>query len=78
MWHKYPMKLSQEGNRNLNKLIKEQDYTALPVNNYLSASTNRFKYRETAEYNDLIMKAINETLKRTNLRLERGTVFESF
>lgn len=59
MWHKYPMKLSQEVNRNLNKMVKEVDNTLRPANDYISDTGFRFKYRENADYNDLIMKSIN-------------------
>jgi hypothetical protein len=62
MLNKYPMTLSQEVNRNLNNSIREFDDTDNIAHNYLYKSNVIFKYRENGEYNDLIMRTINEAI----------------
>ena len=62
MLNKYPMTLSQEINRNLNNSVREFDDTDNISNNYLYKSNVVFKYRESGEYNDLIMRTINEAI----------------
>jgi hypothetical protein len=78
MWHKYPMTVSQEVNRNLNRVVKEVDHRNLPENSYLNNVNFAFKYRETGEYNDFIMKTINEVLRRTNVRIQSNSIYERF
>lgn len=45
MWHKYPMTLSPEVHRNLNKAVKNIDNTHLPQYNYLYKAPFTFQYR---------------------------------
>jgi hypothetical protein len=61
---KYPITQSQEVNRNVNSTVTETDNTDQPFNDYLSGSKVHFKFRESGEYNDLIMMLINEILKK--------------
>lgn len=46
MWHKYPMTVSKEVNRTVNRLVKEVDYTHNPEHNYLNSLNFGLKHRE--------------------------------
>jgi len=64
MFNKYPITLSQDINRNLYNNFRDVDNTDQLVNDYLYNSSIVFKFKEGAEYNDLIMRTINEVLKK--------------
>lgn len=50
----------------------------MPAHNFLRKSNFTFKYRETGEYNDLIMRTINEAINRIEAKIENQSVFERF
>lgn len=72
------MTLCQEVNKNLNNSIRQIDNTDNIENNYLYKSEVVFKYRENAEYNDLIMRTINEAIKKIDSRHDNKTVYQKF
>ncbi len=69
------MTLSQEINRNLNNAIREIDNADSPAHDFLRKSNFTFKYRETGEYNDLIMRTINEAINRIEARSDNQSVY---
>ncbi len=69
------MTLCQEVNKNLNNSIRQIDNTDNIENNYLYKSEVVFKYRENAEYNDLIMRTINEAIKKIDSKHDNKTVY---
>lgn len=75
---KYPITQSQEVNRNVNNSIREIDNTDQPLNDYLFNSAISFKFRESGEYNDLIMRLINEILKKIEFKVGNRTVYQKF
>jgi hypothetical protein len=75
MLNKYPMTLSQEINRNLNNSIREFDDTDNVAHSFLHASSVVFKYRESGEYNDLIMRTINQAINCIEARADNKSVF---
>jgi hypothetical protein len=75
---KYPITQSQEVNRNVNNSIREIDNTDQPINDYLFNSSVCFKFRDSGEYNDLIMILINEILTKIENRVGNKTVYEKF
>lgn len=75
MLNKYPMTLSQEVNRTVNSSIREVDNTDQLSNDYIYNSPVAFKYRETGEYNDLIMKTINEVQKKIECKISNRSVY---
>lgn len=64
MLNKYPITLDHEINKNVSMAIKEVNYSGELVNDYLYNSTINFALRETAEYNDLIMRSVNEIITK--------------
>jgi hypothetical protein len=78
MLNKYPMTLSQEINRSVNSSIREIDNTDQLSNDYIYNSPVAFKYRETGEYNDLIMRIINEVLNKIDFKVGNKTIYEKF
>lgn len=75
---KYPITQSQEVNRNVNNSIREIDNTDQPLNDYLFNSAIIFKFRDSGEYNDLIMRLINEILKKIELKVGNRTIYQKF
>lgn len=75
MLNKYPMTLSQEVNRTVNTSIREIDNTDQLTNDYVYNSPVAFKFRETGEYNDLIMKTINEVQKKIECKIGNRSVY---
>lgn len=78
MLNKYPQTLSQDVNRNVHNTIKDVNHTNLLVNDYLYNSSVVFKYRENGEYNDCIMKSLNEVLNKIGNKIKNKTIFEKF
>ena len=75
---KYPITQSQEVNRNVNNSIREIDNTDQPLNDYLFNSAINFKFRENGDYNDLIMRLINELLKKIEFKVGNKTIYQKF
>ena len=57
---KYPLTYSTEVNKKLEELVYEVDNIEALSNNYLISSKVVFEYRDDGNYNDLIMRFINE------------------
>jgi hypothetical protein len=75
---KYPITQSQEVNRNVNNVVREIDNTDQPQNDYLFNSGVCFKFRESGEYNDLIMRLLNEIIKKIEFKVGTKTVYQKF
>jgi hypothetical protein len=75
---KYPITQLQEVNRNFHNAIREVDNTDQPQNDYVFNSAVCFKFRESGEYNDLIMRLINEIIKKIDLKVGNRTVYQKF
>lgn len=75
---KYPVTQLQEVNRNFHNAIREVDNTDQPQNDYVFDSAVSFQFRESGEYNDLIMRLINEIIKKTNFRIGNKSVYQKF
>ena len=78
MLTKYPMTLSQDVNRAVNSAVREIDNTDQLINDYVYTSPVVFRYRESGEYSDLVMRMLNEVLRRLNLRVGTRTIYEKF
>jgi hypothetical protein len=78
MINKYPTTLSQDVNRNLNAVVREIDNTDQLMNDYLYNSEIVFKFRDSGEYNDLIMRSINEVLRKIEKRVRSKSIYEKF
>jgi hypothetical protein len=63
---KYPLTDSQEVNKKLEEVVHEIDDIEALKNNYFFNSDIDFEYRENGNYNDLIMRVINDLSKRIN------------
>ena len=63
---KYPLTAESEVNKALNKSVKSIDNSLMVQNDYIYSSDVFFEYRENGRYEDLIMKFINEIMKRSN------------
>lgn len=72
------MTLDHEINKNVNSAIKEIDKSGELVNDYLYNSSINFVLRETGEYNDLIMRSVNEVLTKIECRVRNRTIYEKF
>lgn len=59
MLNKYPMTLSMDINRNVNSSVREVDNTEQPCFDYLNGCSVAFRFRESGEYSDLIMRVVN-------------------
>ena len=57
---KYPLNNSQNANRALNKVIKEINNMEILSNDFFYNSDIILKYRENGNYNDVIMRVIND------------------
>lgn len=57
---KYPLTESQEINKNLENTVQEIDNLGSLSNNYFAISEIMVEYRDDGNYNDLIMKMIND------------------
>lgn len=57
---KYPLTDSAEVNKKLEEIVHEVDNIEALENNYMSKTDYVFEYREDGNYNDLIMKLMNE------------------
>lgn len=78
MINKYPTTLNQDVNRNLNAVVREIDNTDQLMNDYLYNSEIIFKFRDSGEYNDLIMRSINEVLRKIEKRVRSKSIYEKF
>jgi hypothetical protein len=63
---KYPLTAESEVNKALKKSVKSIDNSQMVQNDYIYSSDVFFEYRENGRYEDLIMKFINEIMKRCN------------
>ena len=57
---KYPLNNSQNANRSLSKIIKEINNMEILSNDFFFNSDIVLKYRENGNYNDIIMRVIND------------------
>jgi hypothetical protein len=78
MLSKYPMTMSQDVNRSVNGAIREIDNTDQLSNDYVFTSPVVFRFRESADYSDLIMRMLNDLLRKLDLRIAGRTVYEKF
>lgn len=78
MLSKYPMTLSQDVNRSVNSAIREIDNTDQLSNDYVYTSPVVFRFRESADYTDLIMRMLNDVLRKLDLKVGGRTVSEKF
>lgn len=76
---KYPLTYSTEVNKKLEELVYEVDNIEALSNNYLISSKVVFEYRDDGNYNDLIMRFINEVKDRIDLENNsEDTNYEDF
>ena len=76
---KYPLTHSNEVNKKLEELVYEVDNIEALSNNYLISSKVVFEYRDDGNYNDLIMRFINEVKDRIDLENNsEDTNYEDF
>jgi hypothetical protein len=75
MLNKYPLTLSQDINRNVNASIREVDNSDQLANDYLTASPLPWRYRESGEYNDLIMLTLNEVLTKIETKVRGKSIY---
>lgn len=68
MQAKYPLTESGDINMALEKVVKETDTIEGLANDYLQNSAIIFEYRESGNYNELIMKFLNEIMTSINAR----------
>ena len=59
---KYPLTESTEINKKLEEIVREVDNIESLDNNYFTHSDIVFEYREEGNYNDLIMRMINDLM----------------
>lgn len=57
---KYPLNNSQNSNKALSKVIKEINNMEMLSNDFFYNSDIVLKYRENGNYNDIIMRVIND------------------
>jgi len=62
--NKYPVTVAPDINRNFTSSIQEIDNSDQMMNDYLYNTDIVFKFRDNGEYNDLIMRSINEVIRR--------------
>ena len=62
MKKKYPLTDNEEISKKFEREIQEKDNMEALPNNFLSTSHVVFEYREDGNYNDLIMKMLNELM----------------
>ena len=79
---KYPLTDSSEVNKKLEAVVHEVDNIEALPNNYLNDSKVVFEFRESGNYNDLIMQMINEVMGKIDEPAHEETSnyqdFESF
>jgi glutaredoxin-related protein len=80
---KYPLTESQAVNRTLDSAVQEMDNLGALSNTYFCNSSVGFEYRESGNYNDLVMRMLNDILSRLDqpspfLPSRRSTNFTDF
>jgi hypothetical protein len=60
---KYPLTDSTEINKKLEEAVHEVDNSEAISNNYFARSSIVFEYRDSGNYNDLIMRMINDLMQ---------------
>jgi hypothetical protein len=77
---KYPLTESTEINKALEDAVQEVDNMGLLAHNYFAHSQLVFEYRESGNYNDLIMKMLNDVFSRLDQKSSfgKGTNFNDF
>ena len=75
MLNKYPMTLSLDINRNVNTSVREVDNTEQPCFDYLNDCSVSFRFRESGDYSDLIMRVVNEVLRKVDVRNGNSTAY---
>jgi hypothetical protein len=65
---KYPLTDSQETNRELERIVQEIDNMGALDNNYFTFSEVVFEYRQGGNYNDLIMRMMNDVVSRIDVK----------
>jgi hypothetical protein len=56
----------------------EMDNSEQLQNDYLYNSNIHFKFRDSGEYNDLIMKTLNSVIMRIEHKVGNKTIYEKF
>ncbi len=69
---KYPLTGESEVNKALKNSVKSIDNSQMVQNDYIFSSEVYFEYREDGRYEDLIMRFINEIMKRCNAEDQSG------
>jgi hypothetical protein len=69
---KYPLSSENEVNKALKNSVKPIDNSQMVQNDYIYSSEVSFEYREDGRYEDLIMRLINELMKRCNAEDRSG------
>lgn len=69
---KYPLTDSTEINKNLEGAIREIDNSEALSNNYFTNSKIVFEYRDSANYNDLIMLMLNDLMGIVDSKNQAG------
>jgi hypothetical protein len=70
---KYPLTDSTEVNKKLEEVVHEVDNLESLSNNYFANTDIVFEYREDGNYNDLIMRMINDLMKNIDQEKENGS-----
>ncbi len=69
---KYPLSSENEVNKALKNEVKSMDKSQMLENDYVYSSEVSFEYRKDGRYEDLIMRLINELMKRCNAEDRSG------
>lgn len=77
---KYPLSQSNEVSKKLQQAVREIDNLDAIRNDYFYTSSIQFSYRENGNYNDLIMRVLNDLMQRIDLVEEGDTLspYKSF
>jgi hypothetical protein len=78
MLSKYPMTLNKQPPPTLAAAVRQIDDSDNPQHNYLHGSQVVFRLRESGEYNDLIMRTMNDTIAKIDSRTDGRTMYERF
>jgi hypothetical protein len=74
---KYPLSDSSVVNKKMEEAVKEVDNIEALSNNYFTTSSIVFEYRESGNYNDLIMLMLNDLISKVDESQEQ-TSFRGF
>lgn len=77
---KYPLTESTQVNKKLYEVVHEVDHIETVDNNYFTTSPIVFELRESGNYNDLIMRVINDQISKVDQTQEANNyqVFERY